>query len=109
MNVYEMTTRLQRLYPRIEHSTKLAWFKSIKPIQELQIEHVDDDVAYNYLDQGMQQWSESYTKRNIGYLKGLWNKARKKKLYKGENPWLDLDDGLEVATSESRPAPLGVL
>ena len=98
MNVYEMTTRLQRLYPRIEHSTKVAWFKSIKPIQELQLEHVDDDVAYNYLDQGMQQWSESYTKRNIGYLKGLWNKARKKKLYKGENPWLDLDDGLQVNT-----------
>ena len=27
-------------------------------------------------------------------LKGLWVKARKKKIYRGENPWLDLDDGL---------------
>ena len=43
----------------------------------------------------MDQASRSFQKMPM--LKGLWVKARKKKIYRGENPWLDLDDGLRVA------------
>jgi integrase len=100
MNVQEMTNRLKRLYPKIKAPTKVVWDKSIKPIAELQLHEVNDDVAYDYLDKHTDVWSESTLKARIGTLKGLWNKARKKKLYKGDNPWLDLDDGLEIARRE---------
>ena len=83
MNVQEMTHRLKRLYPRIKASTKLVWDKSIKPISQLTLNEVTDDVAFDYLDRAMNNWSESTTKARIGTLKGLWNKARKKKLYLG--------------------------
>jgi len=105
MNVQEMTHRLKRLYPRIKAPTKVVWDKSIKPIAELQLQDVDDDVAFEYLDRHMDIWSESTVKARIGTLKGLWNKARKKKIYKGENPWLDLDDGLQIAVHNPEPYP----
>ena len=105
MNVQEMTNRLNRLYPRIKQSTKVVWNKAVKPIAELEIKDVTDDIAYEYLDKHMDIWSESTVKARIGTLKGLWNKARKKKLYKGENPWLDLDDGLEIAVCDPEPYP----
>ena len=105
MNVQEMTLRLKRLYPRIKPSTKIVWEKSIRPISHLTLNEVTDDVAFDYLDRAMNEWSESTTKARIGTLKGLWNKARKKKLHKGENPWDDLDDGLQIATRKPDPLP----
>jgi integrase len=105
MNVQEMTNRLKRLYPRIKAPTKVVWDKSIKPIAELQLEDVTDDVAYDYLDKHMDAWSESTVKARIGTLKGLWNKASRKKLYRGENPWLDLDDGLQIKVRDPEPYP----
>lgn len=105
MNVQEMTNRLKRLYPRIKAPTKVVWDKSIKPIAELQIEDITDDVTYEYLDKHMDAWSESTVKARIGTLKGLWNKASRKKLYKGENPWLDLDDGLQIKVRDPEPYP----
>ena len=96
MNIQEMVDRLKALYPKIQPSTKEGWDKSIKPISQLKPSEITDDVALRYLEQAMRSWSESYTKARICCLKGLWNKARKKKLYKGDNPWIDLDDGLEI-------------
>ena len=100
MNVQEMTDRLKVRYKRISPSTKILWDKSIKFIADHDVQDVDDDVAADWLEQAENQWGESTVKCRIGILKGLWNKARKKKLYKGDNPWLDLDDGLEIARRE---------
>ena len=97
MNVQEMTDRLKVRYKRISPSTKVNWDKSIKYIADYDVQDVDDDVAADWLEKAEADWEESTVKARIGYLKGLWNKARKKKLYKGDNPWLDLDDGLEIA------------
>ena len=97
MNVQEMTDRLKVRYKRISPSTKVIWDKSIKYIADYDVQDVDDDVAADWLEKAEAEWEESTVKARIGYLKGLWNKARKKKLYRGDNPWLDLDDGLEIA------------
>ena len=90
MNVQEMTERLKRLYPRIEDTTKQNWDKAIRGIEHYLVKDVTDDVALEYLEQKTDEWCESTVKSRIAALKGIWNKARKKKLYKGENPWLDL-------------------
>ena len=79
MNVQEMTNRLKRLYPRIKAPTKLVWDKSIKPIAELQLQDVDDDVAFEYLDKHMDVWSESTVKARIGTLKGCGIRRKKKR------------------------------
>ena len=100
MNVQEMTDRLKVRYKRISSATKVNWDKSIKYIADLDVKDVDDDVAADYLEYAEKNWSESTVKLRIGYLKGLWNKAACKKLYKGENIWLDLDDGLSIARRE---------
>jgi integrase len=96
MNVQEFTDRIKRLYPKITEATKRNWDKAIKRIKDVKVVDVNDDVAREYLEDGMELWSESTVKQRIGFLKGIWIKGYKKKLYKGENPWLDLDDGLEV-------------
>ena len=100
MNVQEMTDRLKRLYPRIGDSTKENWDKAIRSINHLNVRDITDDVVLEYLERRTEEWSESTVKARISALKGIWNKARKKKLYKAENPWLDLDDGLEIARRE---------
>ena len=100
MNVQEMTDRLKVRYKRISPETKVLWDKSIKYIADLDIRDVDDDVAADYLEFAENSWSESTVKCRVGILKGLWNKGIRKKLIKGENPWLDLDDGLEIARRE---------
>jgi len=100
MNVQEFTDRIKRLYPSIQAETKKSWDKAVKPIQTIKVCDVDDDVAVQYLEQGMSNWSESTVKQRIGYLKGLWVKGYRKRIYKGENPWLDLDDGLKIARRE---------
>ena len=98
MNVQEMADRLKRLYPRISDTTKQNWDKATRSISHLNVEDVDDDVVLKYLEDKTDEWSESTVKSRISALKGIWRKARKKKLYKGENPWLDLDDGLVIAS-----------
>ena len=105
MNVQEMTDRLKRLYPKIQQSTKDNWDKTIKPIAHRKVVEIDDTDALEYLESGMQMWSESTVKQRIGYLKGIWNKAYKKKLWKGENPWLDIDDGLEIGRRDPELHP----
>ena len=105
MNVQEMTERLKRLYPRIEATTKQNWDKAIRGIEYYLVKDVTDDIALEYLEQRTDEWSESTVKSRIAALKGIWNKARKKKLYKGENPWLDLDDGLEIARRDPELYP----
>lgn len=97
MNVQEFTDRIKGLYPKITAETKRAWDKAVSPIADMKVVEVDDDQALNYLENAMGKWSESTVKQRIGYLKGIWIKGYKKKLYKGENPWIDLDDGLEIA------------
>jgi len=105
MNVKEMTDRLKRLYPRIGATTKQNWDKAIRGIETCLVKDVTDEVALDYLEKRMDEWCESTVKSRISALKGLWNKARKKKLYKGENPWLDLDDGLEIARRDPELYP----
>lgn len=105
MNVQEFTDRISRLYPKITDSTKKNWNKAIRPIAHMKVLDISDDVALEYLETGMHAWSESTVKQRIGYLKGIWNKGFKKKIYKGENPWLDLDDGLEVARRDPELHP----
>lgn len=95
MNVQEFSERIKRLYPKITESTKRNWDKATAPIAHMKVVEINDDHALNYLENAMAKWCEGTVKQRIGYLKGIWNKGYKKKIYKGENPWLDLDDGLE--------------
>jgi len=105
MNVQEMTDRLKPLYPRIQATTKQNWDKAIRGLTHFKVKDVIDEVALDYLERRMDEWSESTVKARISALKGLWNKARKKKLYKGENVWLDLDDGLMIARRDPELYP----
>jgi integrase len=105
MNVQEMTDRLKVRYKRISKPTKVLWDKSVRYIKDMEVSKVDDDVAANYLEFAENNWSESTVKCRIGILKGLWNKAGRKKLYRGDNPWLDLDDGLEISRREPTVHP----
>ena len=105
MNVQEMTDRLKRLYPRIAVTTKQNWDKAVRSISHLKVQDVTDDVALEYLECRTDEWSESTVKSRISALKGIWNKARKKKLYKADNPWLELDDGLVVASRKPHLHP----
>ena len=95
MKVYELAEKLNKLY-KPEPSTYLYWQKSIKPIQDLSLKEVSDEVVLDYRINGLADLSEGTLKTRIGYLKGIWNKARKWKLIKGENPWQDADDGLKT-------------
>jgi len=94
MKVYELAEKLNKIY-KPQPSTYKYWQKSIKPIKHLQLSEVTDIVVIDYRINGLSELSEGTLKRRIGYLKGIWNKARKWKLIKGENPWLDADDGLK--------------
>ena len=95
MKVYELTEKLNKLY-QVRPSTFEYWQKSIKPIRDLNIAEITDEVVFDYRINGIAELAESTLKTRIGYLKGIWNKARKWKLYRGENPWLDADDGLKA-------------
>jgi integrase len=95
MKVYELAEKLNKLY-KPQPSTYKYWQKSIKPIADLSLEQVSDEVVLNYRVDGLCSLSEGTLKTRIGYLKGMWNKARKWKLVKGENPWCDADDGLST-------------
>ena len=93
MKVSELTEKLNRIY-KPQPSTLKYWEKSIKPISNLHIGEINHEVVLDYRINGLEELSESTLKVRIGYLKGIWNKARKWKLIRGENPWLDADDGL---------------
>ena len=93
MKVCELTEKLNRIY-KPQPSTYKYWQKSIKPIAQLSLSDITDEVVLDYRINGLDTLSEGTLRARIGYLKGLWNKARKWKLIKGENPWLDADDGL---------------
>ena len=93
MNVSELTDKLRKLYKPTD-STFNYWQKSIKPIAHLKLQDVTDEVVLDYRITQLELLSEGTLKTRIGYLKGIWNKARKWKLIKGENPWQDADDGL---------------
>lgn len=95
MKVYELTEKLNKLY-KPQPSTYKYWQRSIKPIANLSLQDISDEVVLDYRVNGLSELSEGTLKTQIGYLKGIWNKARKWKLVKGENPWLDADDGLST-------------
>ena len=95
MKVYELTEKLSKLY-KPQPSTYQYWQKSIKPIRNLSLQEISDEVVLDYRINGLADLGEGTLKTRIGYLKGLWNKARKWKLIKGENPWQDADDGLKA-------------
>ena len=96
MNVQEMTDRLKVRCQNISDSTKQTWDNSINWIDRINVANVDHYVAAEWLERADTFWGVSTFKARVGFLKGLWNKARKKKLYKGENPWIDLDDVLAI-------------
>jgi len=93
MKVCDLAEKLNKIY-RLQPSTYKYWQKAIKPIADLSLQEISDDVVLDYRINQLNLLSESTLKTRIGYLKGIWNKARKWKLVKGENPWLDADDGL---------------
>lgn len=96
MNVHQLVVKLSKLYDPAP-STIRCWEKSIKPIQFMHIEEVDDDAVMDYRIEGMTTLAKSTLKMRIGYLKSLWKKGYKWKLIKGskwQNPWLEADDGL---------------
>ena len=95
MKVYELTEKLNKLY-KPQPSTFKYWEKSIKPIRNLSLKEVSDEVVLDYRINGLCELGEGTLKTRIGYLKGIWNKARKWKLIKGENPWQSADDGLKT-------------
>ena len=93
MNVDQLATKLQKIY-KPQPSTFAYWQKAIKPIAHLPLQEVSEEVVLDYRVEGLEKLSEGTLKTRIGYLKGIWNKARKWKLVKGENPWQYADDGL---------------
>ena len=101
MKVQTLAEKLRKLY-RIEDTTYANWLKAIGPISELTIDQVTNDVV---LDQRI-HWlerSESTCKLRISSLKAIWNKGRKMRIIpgtKGDNPWLDADDGLTIASRD---------
>ena len=104
MKVHELATKLNKLY-RVQPSTYNYWLKSIKPISDLSLKDVTYEVALDYRINELEKLSEGTLKTRIGYLKGIWNKARKMRLYKGENPWCDADDGLSTTRRDPELHP----
>ena len=101
MKVQTLAEKLSKLY-RIEDTTYANWLKAIGPISDLRVDEITNEVV---LDQRI-HWlerSESTAKLRISSLKAIWNKGRKMKLIsgsKGDNPWLDADDGLVIASRD---------
>jgi len=101
MKVQTLAEKLRKLY-RIEDTTYANWLKAVGPISDLTIDQITNDVV---LDQRI-HWlerSESTCKLRISSLKAIWNKGRKMKIIpgtKGDNPWLDADDGLTIASRD---------
>ena len=93
MNVEHMAEKLKPIY-KLQPGTYREWSKAIKPIADLDIQSVTEDVVLNYrLSNG--HLAEDTQRLRLAVLKGIWNKARKWKLITGENPWQYSTDGLK--------------
>ena len=66
-----MTDRLKIRYKKIKPATKDLWDKSVKYIVGLDVKHVDDDIAANYLENAEGACGESTVKCHLGPSKKL--------------------------------------
>ena len=104
MKVSALCDKLCKLYT-IRPSTWKYWQKSIKPIRDLHVSEVNDEVVLDYRIDQLELLSEGTLKTRIGYLKGIWRKGKKWKLIKGENPWENADDGLKTRRRDPEAHP----
>ncbi len=96
MNVLDLTVKLNKAY-KPQESTYRTWLKAIKPVAYLEPETIGKPEALEYRIYGLDNWSENTLVARIGTLKGLWRKAYKWDLIKGndeDNPWKYAHDGL---------------
>ena len=100
MNVLQLTEKLKPIY-RLRPGTYKQWSKAIKPIAHMSLDEVSEEVVLDYRLTGQQHLSDGTLKTRISILKGIWCKARKWKIVRGENPWEDAADGL--VSSERDP------
>jgi len=103
MNVLTLAETTRNLYrSKVKDPTYLNWLKAVGPIAELPIDQVTEDIVRAQRIHWLQK-SESTCKLRLSSLKAIWNKARKMKLIPGtkaDNPWLDADDGLVIASRD---------
>ena len=102
MNVQTLAELLKDLY-EIKDSTYDNWLKAVKPIKDLSIDQVTNEVVLRQRIHWLKRTSQSTAKLRISSLKSIWNKGRKMKLVPGtkaDNPWLDADDGLTIASRD---------
>jgi len=103
MNVLTLAERTRKLYrTKVGENTYANWLKAVGPIADLPIDQVTDDVVREQRIYWLER-SESTCKTRLSSLKAIWNKARKMKLIPGtkaDNPWLDADDGLTIASRD---------
>jgi len=103
MNVRTLAETTRNLYrSKVKDTTYINWLKAVGPIADLPIDQVTDDVVRAQRIYWLQK-SESTCKLRLSSLKAIWNKARKMKLIAGtkaDNPWLDADDGLVIASRD---------
>jgi integrase len=103
MNVLTLAETTRNLYrSKVKDPTYLNWLKAVGPIAELPIDQVTEDIVRAQRIYWLQK-SESTCKLRLSSLKAIWNKARKMKLIPGtkaDNPWLDSDDGLVIASRD---------
>ena len=104
MNVLQLTQKLQPFYD-LTPSTYKEWSKAIKPIAHLDVSDVTEETVWNYRVEGHQHLANSTLKTRIGTVRGIWEKARKWKLIKGENPWRDAADGLRIGRRDPECHP----
>ncbi len=100
MNVLTLAEKTRRLYStKIKDSTYDNWLKAVKPIGELRVDEITNDVVLEQRMHWLEKTSESTCKLRLSSLKAIWNKARIMKLIPGskaDNPWLDADHGLVI-------------
>ena len=102
MNVLTLAELLKDLY-EIQDSTYDNWMKAVKPIKNLKIDEVTNEVVLKQRILWLKKTSRSTAKLRISSLKAIWNKGRKMKLVPGtkaDNPWLDADDGLSIESRD---------
>ena len=74
MKVCELTEKLNRIY-KPQPSTYKYWQKSIKPIAQLSLSDITDEVVLDYRINGLDTLSEGTLRARIGYLKGLFTQT----------------------------------
>jgi len=100
INVQKTTDHLKVTLKNISYSTKRFWGKSINWIDRINFAGFDHDVAGKWLERADIFLGKSTFKARVRFLKDFWNKARKKKLHKGKNPCVYLDNGLAIGRRE---------